>query len=500
MDINFFKGKKITVFGLGLHGGGVGVVKFLAGKGAKIIVTDIKSKEQLAPSLEKLKGLKNIEYVFGQHREEDFTQTDMVIKTPPVLWNNKYIQAALAKKIPVEMDSTLFFKLSKVPIIGITGTKGKTTTATLIYEILKLAGNNPIKVGVGQVSVLDKLEVLKKDSVAVFELSSWRLSGLGRAKMSPHIAVIKNILPDHLNYYKTIDEYLTDKENIFLYQNPKDFLIINEDDEKLRASARKAKSQVIKFSASPVKEGKGVYLEENMIYINNGVDIKKLIDIKEIKIPGAHNISNIMAAAGACYAFGVSMGIIQKAISEFKGIPHRLEFVREFQGVKYYNDTAATIPDAMLGALDSFLEPIILIAGGTDKKLDFTLAGRKLAQKIHPVRNFGTAADSLKFTPDIKLHNQILESNISNGIKNVVFLRGDATEKLILEICKNLPAEEKNREFEVVDSMEKAVEVACQKAVTGDIVLLSPGATSFGLFSNEFDRGEKFREAAKQLR
>lgn len=466
MNIDFFKGKKITVFGLGLHGGGVGVVKFLVNAGAKVIVTDIKNKEQLAPSLLKLKGLKNIEYVFGQHREEDFTQTDMIIKTPLVPWNNKYVQVALAKKIPVEIDATLFFKLCKAPIIGVTGTKGKTTTATLIFEILKLAGKNPIKAGVGQVSVLDKLEAIKKETVVVFELSSWRLSGLGRAKMSPHVAVIKNILPDHLNYYKTMDEYLLDKENIFLYQNPQDFLIINEDDEKLRASAKKAKSQVIKFSACPIKEGKGVYIEENIIYINNGVDIKKLMDVKDVKIPGVHNISNVMAAAGACFAFGISMEIIRKAISDFKGIPHRLEFIREFQGVKYYNDTAATIPDAMLGALDSFSQPIILIAGGTDKKLDFTLAGR----------------------------------SILNKAKDIIFLKGDATEKLIGEIKKNLPPENKDREFEIYDSIDAVIEAARSKAQAGDVVLLSPGSASFGLFQNEFDRGDKFREAVNGLK
>ena len=161
MDLNFFKNKRITVFGLGLLGGGVGVVKFLVNQGAKVIVTDIKTKEQLAPSWEKLKGLKNVEFVLGQHRKEDFEKTDMVIKNPVIPWTNEHIKLALEKNIPVEMDSSLFFKLCKNPIIGVTGTKGKTTTASLIYEILKLAGKNPVKVGVGQASVLDKLEILK---------------------------------------------------------------------------------------------------------------------------------------------------------------------------------------------------------------------------------------------------------------------------------------------------------------------------------------------------
>ena len=465
MDFDFFKGKKITVFGLGLHGGGVGIVKFLVNRGAKVIVTDIKTRDQLAPSIAKIKDLKNVELVLGQHRREDFEKVDMVIKTPPVPWTNEHVQLALKNNIPVEMDSSLFFKLCKNTIIGVTGTKGKTTTASLIFEILKTAGKKVIKAGVGQASVLDKLENLEKDTVVVFELSSWRLSALGRAKLSPHIAVIKNILPDHLNYYKSMEEYLADKENIFLYQGPKDFLIINGDDEMLRTSAEKAKSQVIKFSQSFIKESKSVYTEDDSIFINDGVDIKKLVATSDIKLPGKHNISNIMAAAGAAFALGLPLKMIAEGIRQFKGVPHRLEFVRELDGVRYYNDTAATIPDAMLGALDSFSEPIILIAGGTDKKLYFTLAGKEILSKT----------------------------------KDVIFLKGDATNKLINELQKNLDAEEKNRDFVIVDSMEQAVQEARRIARAGDIVLLSPGAASFGLFLNEFDRGEKFREAVRNL-
>ncbi|MFZ5982289.1 MAG: Mur ligase family protein, partial [Patescibacteria group bacterium] len=205
MKIEELKGKKITVMGLGLHGGGIGTIKFLSGVGAKVTVTDIKAKEELAQSLEKIKGLKNVETVFGQHRREDFIKADMVIKNPGVPWNNQHIKLALENDVPVEIDASLFFKLCQNPIIGITGTKGKTTTASLIFEILKTAGKNPLQVGVGQVSVLDKLELLKKDTWVVFELSSWRLSGLGRAKLSPQIAVWTNFYPDHLNYYKDLE-------------------------------------------------------------------------------------------------------------------------------------------------------------------------------------------------------------------------------------------------------------------------------------------------------
>ena len=465
MNPSFFKNKKVTVFGLGLHGGGVGTVKFLVANGAKVIVTDIKTKEQLAVSLEKLKGLKNIQFVLGQHRPEDFTKADMVIKTPPVPWTDKNVKLALEAGVPVEGDSSLFFKLCNNPIIGVTGSKGKTTTSVFIHDILKSAGRHAIKVGIGQTSVLDKLALLKKDSVVVFELSSWRLAALGRFKLSPQVAVFKNMLRDHLNYYRTMDAYLKDKKNIFLYQKPKDWLVINEDDELVRESAKEAKSQIFRFSYDPIEKDRAVFIENGSVFLNNGIDVQELVRLADIKVPGKHNLSNIMAAVAACYAFGLSVAEIKKAIPNLKGVPHRLEFVREFAGVRFYNDTAATIPDATVSALNSFEAPIILIAGGTDKGLDFSELGKEIVQKT----------------------------------KKVVLLKGNATDDLLIKIKKNF-IEGKEREIEVVDSMDEAVRKAAEVSSAGDVVLLSPGAASFGLFLNEFDRGDKFREAVSKLK
>ena len=465
MDNSFFKNKKITVMGIGLHGGGVGTVKFLVAQGAKVIATDLRTKEQLGASLEKLKGLKNIQYVLGHHRMEDFSKVDMVIKNPAAPWSDKHIKFALENKVPVEMDSSLFFKLCKNKIIGVTGTKGKTTTATLIYEMLKTAGKNPIKIGIGQVSVLDKLSLLKKDSIVVFELSSWRLSALGRAKLSPHIAVFKNIMPDHLNYYGTMEKYFQDKKCIYANQKHKDWLVINNDDEFLKEIVKEAHAQVIKFSYEPLKRSRAIFIEDDAIYLNNGIDVKKLASIKSILIPGKHNLSNVMAAIGAVYAVGLSATEIKKALPQLKGVAHRLEFVRELKGVKFYNDTAATIPNAAISALNAFEKPIILIAGGTDKNLDFAEFAKEILEKT----------------------------------KDLVLLKGNATEKLLNKLRK-IASEEFLQNIEMVGSMVEAVSIAQKKAEKGDVVLLSPGAASFGLFANEFDRGDKFREAVKKLK
>ncbi len=464
MNKSFLKGKTVTVFGLGLHGGGIGTVKFLATQEVKkIIVTDLKSKNQLRPSLQQLADIKNIEYVLGQHRKEDFIQTDMVIKTPVISWNNKYIKIALKNNVVVETDSSLFFQLCKIPIIGVTGSKGKTSVATMISDILKATGKKVVSVGISQISVLDKLLETEKAEWVVFELSSWRLSALKKIKRSPHISIITNIFPDHLNYYKNMEEYIADKKNIFLYQNSQDWLIYNEDNQLVKEMVKEADSKLIAFSLYKKGQFISVFKEKDFAYLNNGIDEKKIIQFSKINIKEKHNQANLLAVIGAVYAAGIPLSLIKKAVRKIKKIPDRLELVKEIKGVKYYNDSTATIPEAVQVALRSFSEKIILITGGTDKNLNFDNLAKDIIEKT----------------------------------KGVIFLKGTATDKLILSIKKIL--QEKDKEFEVVDTMDKAVELASRIADKGDVVLLSPGAASFGLFNNEFHRGAKFREAVKKL-
>lgn len=462
----FFKNKRVTVFGLGSNGGGVSAVKFLAKHGAKeIIVTDIKKRSELAASIASLKGIKNITYVLGQHRPEDFTRVDMVIINPGIQWTNEYIRLALKKNIPVEMDASLFFQICACPIIGVTGTKGKTTTSMLLSEILKTAGHHVVRVGTERVPVLSALDEVKAKSVVVFELSSWRLSSLAFIEKSPHIAIFTNIFPDHLNYYKSMIEYMRDKKNIFAFQTKKDWLILNQDNESLVDAAKGARARISGFSEHALESDSGIRVsDEHIEYALEG-EWKKMMSLSEIKMRGKHNIGNVLAAIGGAIAYGVNVKMIRKAVMSFSGVPHRLEFVREKNGVKYYNDTAATVPQAAVLALRSFDEPIILIAGGNNKNLEFS--------------GFGEA--------------------IAEHAKDVVFFKGEATDKIIKSMRKCLSEERKDRNFDIVESMEEAVRIASDKAHKGDVVLLSPGATSFGLFNNEFDRGEQFRATVKKL-
>ncbi|MFA5925592.1 MAG: UDP-N-acetylmuramoyl-L-alanine--D-glutamate ligase [Parcubacteria group bacterium] len=461
-----FKGKKITVMGIGLHGGGVATVRFFAESGARVIATDMKTEKELRSSLDKLADLKNITFVFGQHRMEDFENVDMIVKGPSVPWTSKHIQAALKKKIPVEMDSSIFFKFCKLPIIGVTGTKGKTTTSALIAAILENAGEKTFTAGIGRQPVLDILEEIgeEKKGVVVFELSSWRLSALGRAALSPHIAVITNILPDHLNYYGTMEKYIADKKNIFLNQKAEDYFVLNYDNENSRILADEAKSKKIFFTATAETDTPDDFagVKEGKIFFRYAEGEKIICDLNDINIRGGHNIHNVLAAAGAASVYGVSPENICEAIKSFKGVSHRLEIVREKDGIKFINDTAATTPDAAIAGINSFSESIILIAGGADKKLDFPGLSKAISEKVD----------------------------------KVIFLKGEATEKIKAEI-KKIGAEDKiDGEF---GSMEEAVIRARDIAEPGGIVLLSPGAASFGLFLNEFDRGDKFREAVEKL-
>jgi UDP-N-acetylmuramoylalanine--D-glutamate ligase len=389
----------------------------------------------------------------------------MVIKTPQAPWINKHIKLALDNKIPVEVDSSLFFKLCKQPIIGITGTKGKTTTSHLIYHILKKAGKNPVKVGIGQTPVLNRLSTLKKKSVVVFELSSWRLSGLTNAKISPHIGVFTNFFPDHMNYYKSLDAYLRDKKNIFLHQKSTDWFIGNCDDPTIKNFCDKVPGYLVAVSMKSKSDGRSVFTENNKIYLNDGIDARELIGVDEMPLRGKHNINNVMSAVGACFAYGVSNQKIKTGIKSFRSPAHRLELVVEKNGVQFYNDTAATNPQSAMAALKTFKKPIILIAGGTDKKL--------------PYKDFAEL--------------------ILKKVKGVVFLKGTATDKIVMYMKKALNSGEQKISFEIVDSMDKAVELASRGADSGDVVLLSPGASSFGIFANEFDRGNQFKYAVKNI-
>ncbi len=448
----FFKGKKITMLGLGLLGRGVNVAKFLAEFGAKLTITDLKTAEVLAPSLKRLSKFKNIRYILGEHKFEDFRGVDMVIKSAGVSLDSSYIAEAKKHNVPVEMDASLFAKFTPATIVGVTGTRGKSTVTHLLEHILNLAYPNHIFVG-GNVRGMATLPLLKKTKVGdivVLELDSWQLQGFGDAKISPHIAVFTNFMFDHMNYYKgSMDKYFADKANIFKYQKEDEVLIVGEQAAK-EITAR-ANPRVTLGSLS-----KG----------NPWIVARKNIVPKswKIRIPGEHSRANIACAIMVCRELDVSEDIIKKGVESFEGVPGRLEFLRVANGVKYVNDTTATTPDgnrvAILALAEKSRKNIVLIAGGNDKELVFT----DMARLIHKT------------------------------VKGLVLIKGTATDKILALLPKK-----HLYEVVVVSTMKDAVSAARGCARRGDTVLLSPGATSFGIFKNEFDRGDQFVQIVKKL-
>lgn len=260
-----------------------------------------------------------------------------------------------------------------------------------------------------------------------------------------------------------MSEYIADKENIFLYQKKDDICVINIDNALLEKSRSKIPSQIVEFSREKIISNNGAFTKDDGIYFKNGESENKILDISEIKLKGEHNQENILAAVAVTGMLGIDYEIIKKGILGFSGTPHRLELVRKLSGVEYYNDSAATTPESAISGINSFFAPVVLICGGANKNLDVSMLAKEISKKV----------------------------------KSAVFLAGESTDKMIEELRKETGNE--NKEFEIVNSMKEAVELARQEAQEGDVVLLSPGASSFGLFVNEFDRGDQFREIVKSL-
>ncbi|MES2315268.1 MAG: UDP-N-acetylmuramoyl-L-alanine--D-glutamate ligase [Patescibacteria group bacterium] len=431
--VDYFKGKKVTVMGLGLLGKRLGDIAFLSEMGAEVLVTDLKSAKELAPSITKLKKYKNITYVLGKHRLEDFEKRDFILKGQGVPLDSIYIKHARERGIPIEMDESLFAKLApRVKIIGVTGTRGKSTTTVLIYEILKHAGKRVHLGGnIRGTAALPLLKIVKPGDIVVFELSSWQLQGFAEAKISPHISVFTNFMPDHMNYYNNdLDKYFTDKSYIYKFQKQADVLVLGPS---MKGKVKDTKSKIIVASTRNIPKS------DNLL--------------------GKHNEENIACAVAVAKALKISEGVIKKTVKNFKAVPGRMELVKTIRGIKIYNDTNASTPEATSAALETLGQKknIILILGGSDKNLE-------LKNLVKDIKRYTKAV-------------VLIPGNGTNRIKKMLG-SGYYEGKNLKEIVKN----------------------SFSKATSGDIILFSPAFTSFGMFNNEYDRGDKFMEIVKKLK
>lgn len=433
------RGKRVTIMGLGLLGRGIGDALYLAKRGARLTITDRKPAQALAAAVKKVRGTKAA-LVLGKHRLSDFENADIVLKAAGVPYDSPYIARARNKGVPVKMDDSWFATLCDAPIIGITGTRGKTTTTRLIDAIARLtkrrvhlSGNIP------GVATLPLAATVRERDLVVLELASWQLQGWRDERISPHIAVITNLYRDHMDYYRgSMARYGKDKEAIFAYQAPDDYLVLNRDNPFTRACAKKARSQVVWFSQRDIPAS------------------------WKLKIRGEHNRANAAAALAVGKILKVPLAKIRRIIESFPGVPGRLEHVRSVAGVSYYNDTTGTSVEAVEAALRSFDEPVVLLCGGHDKQLRYG--------QLLPLIKRGTRA-------------VILFSGAASDRISALLSRGGYRGTVLW-----------------ARSMAEAVAHARMVAERGDVVVLSPGAASFGMFTNEYDRGDQFVAAVKRIR
>lgn len=458
-NIEDLKGAKITVMGLGEHGGGIGNIRWLLQQGARLVVTDLKKESELEKSVKKITdGNEEIELVLGEHREKDFTKTDLVIKNPAVPRTSRYLELARSSGVQIATDSSLFFQwFDRSKIIGVTGTKGKSTTTAAIATILDLT-----MTGIEGTAPLPALGKLKKNDEVVFELSSWRLEPLADLQLSPGTAVVTSIFRDHLNTYNSWEEYVETKKIIIQYQKPEDWALVNMDDPILRTWEKDIAGMVISYSLGDYGR-EGIFIMDKAIVIRQRGKETDILSVNDLPVEHDHERRNLLPAIWLGWHRGMASAEIKQAMSKFHPLPHRLESLGAVNGVEYINDSAATMPDATIAALSALRnKSIVHILGGNDKELDF---------------------------------KEWAEAEAGAQVKRLIWLPGNASAKMEAayrdaggnQVC--IPAAD----------MTRAVALAARVAVAGEVVLLSPGATSFGSFKNEFDRGSRFKKAVRDL-
>lgn len=456
-----WRNRTVAVVGLGVSN--LAVVRHLAGRGARLVGFDQKSEHELGDKVDELRGL-GVELVLGpDYLKRLDGPWDAVVLTPGMPKNAPVLERLRERGVPFFSEIGLFFSLCRAPIIGVTGSSGKTTTTTLIGEMLR-RGPKPVYVG-GNIGrpLLEQVDEIPPDAWVVLELSSFQLEMLNE---SPHIAVVTNVTPNHLDIHGTMDAYVAAKRRIYAFQGPGDLAVFNADDAATRAMADASAGRKLAFSARGVVDA-GAWLDGDRIVVRMGNDRggaataepTVVCSLSDIRLPGMHNVENVLAAVAVAAACGVDPERMREAVAAFRGVRHRLELVGYWNGIRFYNDSIATSPARAAAGVRAFPDPIVLIAGGSDKQLPFDELAEALPGRVHTVVLLGATAK--------KIEQAILEY-------------GAKTKEAPPRIVH-------------VGSLEEAVEQARRAARPGDVVLLSPACASYDMFPNYEVRGDRFR-------
>ena len=448
-----FRGRRVTIIGLGKGRTTAGLARFLVARGATVTVSDRESADKLGEGLARLQGVE-VKLVLGPSSDDlALADPDFVFVIPGIRPRSPTILRALQRKIPVLTEMALFFRLCRAPIVGVTGTKGKTTTTTII-ELVLSSGRRRVVAGgnIGTGAPLHLVDALTPDDLVVLELSSFQLETLAH---SPQVAVVTNVLEDHLDHHGTRDAYIAAKKNIVAWQGPRDIAVLNLDDPAALAMHTGSASEVRGFSLS-LQPKRGAYLDKSGdLVLVSGDRRAVLCKATDLRVPGRHNISNALAAAVVGDAFDIPAEAIGGVLRAFEGVPRRLQPLAEKDGVLWVNDSAATTPAATLTALASYERPAVVILGGVSKGADFSVLARALVDRARGVALIGRAAD------------EIASAIAAADPKGALEVRRAAT-------------------------LDDAVAAARAMARPGDVVLLSPANASFDMFSSADERGEKF--------
>ncbi|MFA5384341.1 MAG: UDP-N-acetylmuramoyl-L-alanine--D-glutamate ligase [Eubacteriales bacterium] len=447
-------GQKILVIGAGRSG--IAASNFLSQKGAQVELTDIKNRQEFEADLEAFLN-DGIKLTLGSYPSIDPGSYGMVVPSPGVPLKITPIVKAKELGIPVLGELELAFQFAGSPIIAITGTNGKTTTTTLTGEIFKAAGYRTLLAGNIGLPLIGEVEKYSSGDVIVAEVSSFQLETT--VSFKPQVGVILNITPDHIDRHVDMEGYTAAKAKIFGNQTAQDYTVLNFDDPLTNNLASICPGSVIFFSRLH-KLTRGVFVQDNWIVIRWDAESHPVLPVDELGIPGPHNLENAMAAAACCWVRGIGVDVLARVLREFKGVAHRLEFVSEIEGISYINDSKGTNPDATIKALQSYSDPIVLIAGGRNKGNDFNELSVSIREKARAVILIGESAGDIKHA-------------VENQGGPEVYLAGDLPE---------------------------AVRVASRTARQGDVVLLSPACASWDMFRNYEERGELFKKAVMGLK
>lgn len=454
---NYIKYKRVAVIGLGVSN--IPLIDFLYELRADITVFDKRDIDKIDENILENIKIKGIKYAFGDKYLEKLKDFNVIFRSPSCRPDLPEIIEELSRGAILTSEIEMLMELCPGLIIGVTGSDGKTTTTSLIYNIIKNKGYNCYLGGNIGIPLFSKVGEMKPEDVVVLELSSFQLMNM---KTSPNIAVITNISPNHLDIHKSYEEYIESKKNIFKYQSDKDTLVLNYDNDITREFEKEANGKVIFFSRNH-KLNDGVILDEDIIKICDNKLRKHILNTKNMKLRGKHNYEN------ACAAIAATKGLVDTetqvdTIKNFKGVEHRLEFVKELNGVKWYNDSIGTSPTRTIAGLNSFNKNLILIAGGYDKHLDYTPIGEPIVDNVKILILMGQTA------------NKIKEATINAMNK-------------------------KNKKVEIYEcnSLDETVQLASKLAKKDDIVLFSPASASFDLYKNFEERGNAFKEIVNKL-